>query len=123
MAGFDQFQPGELNRIISIYLPGATTQDDDGFETKGAETLILKCHAKVTDESGTAALQSGSEFSVSRRRFLIRWVNTEINTDMFVRYKPRGSSVTKDFKIVRPPNPYGDAGRFMEIWTELREMV
>ena len=123
MAGFDNFNPGELNRVIEIYLPGATTQDNDGFETKGAETLIHKCRAKVTDETGTAALQSGSEFSVSRRRFLIRWVGTEINTDMIVRYKPRGSATTKDYKIVRPPNPYGDSGRFMEIWTELREMV
>lgn len=123
MAGFNNFNPGELNRMITIYLPGADTQDDDGFETVGADQKIIQCHAKITDESGTSALQSGSEFSISRRRFLIRWPNKEINTDMFVRYKPRGSKTANDYKIVRPPNPYGDDGRFMEIWTELREMV
>ena len=123
MAGFGNFNPGELNRMISIILPGSTEEDDEGFEVVGTETVICRCHAKVTDESGTKALEPGSEFSVSKRRFLIRWPGVEVNTDMYVRYKPRGSETAKDYKIVRPPNPYGDGGCFMEIWTELREMV
>ncbi len=119
---FENFNPGTLNRTIQIILPGSSEEDSEGFETVGSETVIRECRAQVQDESGTRAIQAGSDFSVSRRRFLIRWTSAEINTDMFVRYTPRGKTEPEDYQIVRPPNPYGDGGRFMEIWTERREL-
>lgn len=123
MPGFNNFNPGTLNRTIEIILPDAMEQDEEGFEIRGEEKLIRKCRARVTDESGTHALESGSDFSVTRRRFFIRWTSIEINTDMIVRYHPRGKTEPEEYKIVRPPNPYGDGGRFMELWTERRELV
>lgn len=123
MPGFNNFNPGTLNRVIQIILPGSSEEDSEGFEVRGEEKLIRKCRARVQDENGAKALEAGSDFSVSRRRFFIRWTPAEITTDMFIRYTPRGKTAPEDYKIIRPPNPYGDGGRFMEIWTERRELV
>lgn len=116
MAAFNNFNPGELNRKIEIILPGASMQDEDGFETTGEETRIIRCSAKVTEETGTKALASGTEFSVIRYRFLIRDPKKAVTTDMMVRYKGQL------YQIVRPPGTF-DSGRFMEIWTEAKEQV
>lgn len=114
---FENFNPGRLNKKITIFKPGSTMQDEDGFEIEGQEEEILTCHAQVSDESGSKAIESGSEFSVAKRRFLIRWTKKALNTDMYVRYNGA------DYEIVRPPNTYGDGGQFIELWTQLKEMV
>ena len=114
---FENFNPGRLNKRITIFKPGASEPDEDGFDVVGEEEEILSCHAQVTDESGTKAIESGSEFSVARRRFLIRHTKKALNTDMWIRYNG------EDYEIVRPPNTYGDGGRFIELWTERRVRV
>ena len=117
MGAFTHFNPGNLKKVIQIIGIGSSTPDEDGFETAGTEEVVATCRAQVTDESGTKALASGSEFSVAKRRFLIRDPRMEITTDMFVRY------AGNDYAIVRPPNSYGDSGDFVEIWTELKKRV
>lgn len=117
MAAFQEFNPGELNKrieIISFTQSGA--KDEDGFDIdETVEETIRECWAKVTDETGTKALENGTEFSVARRRFFVRYTSQEITTDMLIRY------AGKVYSIVRPPNTYGDSGRFIEIWTERKE--
>lgn len=116
---FNDFNPGELNKLIHIVkYEQSAAKDDDGFDSNDSvKTVVRTCYAKVSDESGTKALASGTEFSVSKRRFLVRFTPVEITTDMFVEYKG------ETYSIVRPPNAYGDSGRFIEIWTKLRKMV
>lgn len=114
---FENFNPGELNKKIEIVsLAQSGAKDDDGFDTdETVESTVRACWAKVTDETGTKALESGTEFSVARRRFFIRYTPQEITTDMLIRY------AGKMYSIVRPPATYGDSGRFIEIWTERKE--
>ena len=115
---FEGFDPGELNKKIEIIKYDrveSTTGRGFATSTQAVETVVRTCYAKITDESGTKALESGTEFSVAKRRFLVRYTPVEITTEMLVRYKG------KTYSIVRPPNPYGDSGRFLEIWTEKAE--
>ena len=112
---YEDFNPGKLNKRIAIVgLPTTGTQDSFGFDddSEAEPYLIHTCWAMITDESGTKALENNTEFSVAKRRFLIRYTSKEITTDMMVRY--HGDY----YAIVRPPNTYGDSGRFIEIWTE-----
>lgn len=115
---FEDINPGDLNRSIKIILPGTAEPDADGFDTVGDETLVRECKAKLSEESGTEALKSGSEFATTKYRFLVRWSSVPITTDMQIKYRPRGASEDAYYEIKRPPNAYGDSGRFMEIWTE-----
>ena len=118
---FEDINPGELNKRIQIVqLVETTEQDDWGFAPDDGQdepVVVHECWAKVSDESGTKALENASEFSVSKRRFFIRCPNVIITTEMMVEY---GGSY---YSIVRPPNTYGDSGRFMEIWTVKKERV
>ena len=117
MAQFSHFNPGRLDKIIEIVSITSSAPDEDGFETEGSEETILRCHAQISDESGAKALASGSEFSVMKRRFLIRWTDIKITTDMYVRY------TGEDYAIIRPPDTYGDSRQFIEIWTEQKKRV
>lgn len=106
------FNPGELNKRITIVrYEAGTEKDEEGFDAEmtSEPVVVHRCWAK--------AAGSGTEFSVARRRYFIRYTPKTITTDMFVRYKGQ------DYAIVRPPNTYGDSGRFIEIWTERREQV
>lgn len=116
---FENFNPGELRKQIVIMRRTEGTKDEDGFEVDGSggEEAVRTCKAKVSDESGTKALENGTDFSVTKRRFLIRATPTVITTDMWIRF------AGKDYAIVRPPSDFGASGKFLEIWTELREMV
>lgn len=116
---FDNFDPGELNKwIVIIKYEQFGEKDEEGFDSDESERVVIRgCWAKVSDESGTTSIKSGTEFSEAKRRFLIRYTPTEITTDMLVEYSG------KTYSIVRPPNTYGDSGRFIEIWTKIREMV
>lgn len=98
---------------------GFAADDDEAEKAKVAEadpadepTVVLTCWAMVTDETGTKAAESGTEFATARRRFLIRHTTKQITTDMMVSYN--GSY----YAIVRPPCTYGDSKRYIEIWTE-----
>ena len=114
---FEDFNPGELNKriqIVQIACEGVQT-DSFGFADDGGEevqTVVCQAWAKITDETGLKAIENGSEFATARRRFLIRDPKKEITTDMMIKYK--GDL----YAIKRPPSTFGDAGRFMEIWTE-----
>ena len=86
---FEDFNPGELNKWIQIVqLVETAEQDDWGFaQDDGPEdpVVVHGCWAKVSDESGTKALKNASEFSVAKRRFLIRHTATEITSEASTR--------------------------------------
>lgn len=107
--------PGELNKKIQII-----QMKNNGFNKNGfpqpSETVIRSCRAKVTNTSGSELLKANSEFSEAKKRFLIRYTSTEINTDMIIRYKG------KDYDI-KYVNTYGDGKGYIEIWTEISERV
>lgn len=107
--------PGELNKRISIVLFEAKGFNSNGFPIK-TEQIIRVCSAKVSNTSGSEIQKANSEFSEAKKRFLVRYTDTEINTDMFVRYNG------KDHDIVYV-NPYGDSKEYLEIWTKLSERV
>lgn len=107
--------PGELNKRIEIYLIREDETNENGFPIR-TETLVRRCAARLSDTSGAELRKSGSEFSDAKRRFLVRWTPTEINTDMIVRY------AGKDYDI-EYVNPYGDGREYVEIWTKLEERV
>lgn len=102
--------PGEFRHKIAIISHTPVGRDSAGFDSASIETVVCRAFAKVSDESGATALKNGTEFSIARRRFLIRFPSQDITTDMFVRHKG------KDYKITRPPCTYGNSGRYMEIW-------
>ena len=108
--------PGELNKkiqIINMVSPGVNS---NGFPLPVEEKVILACWAKVTSTSGTEIVKANSEFAQAKKRFLIRFTETEINTDMVIRYRE------KDYNI-RYINTYGDSKEYIEIWTDLEERV
>lgn len=107
--------PGELKKSIQIIQYLTTGMNENGFPQKD-EVIVRKCRAKVTNNSGSEILKSNSEFSDAKKRFLIRYTDTEINTDMFIRYRGKDH----DIKYV---NTYGDNKEYLEIWTELSERV
>lgn len=107
--------PGELNKKISIVMYDNSSVNENGFPEQ-KEVIVRKCYAKVTNTSGSEILKANSEFSDAKKRFLIRYTETEINTDMFVRYRGKDH----DIKYV---NPYRDNKEYLEIWTELSEGV
>ena len=113
----ETINPGEFRHKISIVLFQQSGKDSAGFDLESAEVTVCEPYARITDESGTTALKNGSEFSVSRRRFLIRMPSQAITADMFVRQK------NALYKIDRPPCTYGDSGRYMEIWGVKEERV
>lgn len=115
MGAFTHFDPGNLRKKIQIIKIGSSKPDEDGFDTAGSEEVVAECRAQVTNESGSRALESGSDFSVAKKRFLIRDPRRPVNTDMLIRY------AGEDYSIVRPPNTYGDSREFIEIWTELKK--
>ena len=108
--------PGKLDKRISIVSINVSDEtDDNGFPIKEKKT-VRTCFAQLSNTSGTEIQKANSEFSEAKQRFLVRYTNTVINTDMIVRYN------SKEYNIVYV-NPYGDSKEYMEIWTELSERV
>lgn len=107
--------PGELNKRIQIIFNENTGINSNGFPQESAK-IVRECWAKVTNTSGSELVKANSEFSNAKKRFLIRYTDTEINTDMVVRYKGQDH----DIKYV---NPYEDNKEYLEIWTEISERV
>ncbi len=106
----------KLNKRISIVKQITGGIDPEGFDTEEIEELIWECWAQVSETSGTELIKSGTQFSESKKRFLIRYVPIQINTDMIVRY------AGEDYDIVMI-NTYGDNHEFTELWTERRVPV
>ena len=61
-------------------------KDLDGFENK-EEITVLNTWAQVTNTSGTEILRSNSDFSEVKTRFLMRTSKTEINKDMYIKFR------------------------------------
>ena len=108
--------PGELNKWIDIIKISSGGRDKDGFEIEPAEEIIRSCSAKITNMSGSEIYKSGSEFSDVKKRFLVRYSDVTINTDMSVRYAGKNY----DIEYV---NPYNDGKEYIEIWTKISERV
>lgn len=107
--------PGELNKRIQIIQDVHDGMNKNGYPVK-TEKIVRECFAKKTDISGTEIVKANSEFSQAKKRFLIRYTEIEINTDMKVRYCGRDH----DIKYI---NPYGDSKEYIEIWTDSAERV
>lgn len=106
--------PGDLDKRIRICAVTDSQQDEDGFETVGVERVVRKCWAQFTQRSGTEITRSGSEFSETKDRFLVRASKIPITTDMYIRY-------AGDLYDIQYTNGYGDSGEYMELWTVKRK--
>lgn len=106
--------PGELDKKIQI-VRIVNTEDPDGFDAQ-EEKVVRSCWACVSNTSGMEMIRANAEFAQVKKRFLIRASETEINTDMYVRYHK------KLYNIVYINN-YADDNKYMEIWTDMKEMV
>lgn len=71
--------PGELDKRIQIIKITIGEYDSDGFPID-SEEVIRTCYARVTDTSGSELIKANSEFSQAKRRFLIRYTDTEISS-------------------------------------------
>lgn len=109
-----QVNPGELNKKIQI-VKLVKTEDADGFDTI-SETVVRNCRAKVYNTSGTEMVKANAEFSEVKKRFLVRASGAPIDTDMAVKYHG------KLYGIVYINN-YSDDNEYLEIWTEMKELV
>jgi len=106
--------PGELNKKIKI-ISTTSTKDDDGFPIK-TELIIHDCWAKVTQLSGTEMVKANAELSEVKTRFLIRYTQKEINTDMQIVFQ------SKYYNVVYTNN-YEYSNEFVEIFTDRKELV
>ena len=106
--------PGELSKRIEIIQKVSSGINNNGFPLPSEEKIVRRCFAKITNTSGSEIVKANSEFSEAKKRFLVRYSDTEISTDMHIRYNGKDH----DIKYV---NPYGDNKEYIEIWTELKE--
>lgn len=106
--------PGELNKKIRII----SKSDGESYDAKGrpiqSETVIRECWARMSSISGTELIKANSEFADAKKRFLVRYTPTEINTSMYVRYKGKDHGI-------QYVNPYRDNNDYLEIWTDWKE--
>lgn len=102
--------PGELNKKIMILALEPEGTDSSGFPLTTPK-VVRSCYAKVTNTSGSEAVKENSEFSSVKKRFLVRYSEQELNTDMIIRYEE------KDYDI-EYINPYEDGKEYVEIWTK-----
>ena len=80
-----QINPGNFDKKIEI-MRYEIQKDLDGFENK-EEITVLNTWAQVTNTSGTEILRSNSDFSEVKTRFLMRTSKTEINKDMYIKFR------------------------------------
>lgn len=109
-----QVNPGELDKKIQI-VRFIKTEDADGFDT-AEEEVVRRCWAKVSNTSGTEMIKANAEFAEVKKRFLVRASGALIDTDMAVKYHG------KLYGIVYINN-YSDDNEYLEIWTEMKELV
>ncbi|MDO5346552.1 MAG: phage head closure protein [Lachnospiraceae bacterium] len=106
--------PGQLDKRIEIVQLVSKGTNSNGFPIQPDRRVIRRCFAKVSNTSGSEIVKANSEFAEAKKRFLIRYTDAEINTDMVICY--RG----KDYDI-KYINSYDDDKEYIEIWTELSE--
>ena len=109
-----QVNTGELDKKIQI-VQLIKTEDADGFDTV-AEKVVRSCCAKVSNTSGTEMIKANAEFAEVKKRFLVRASSTEIDTDMAVKYHGKLYGIVYN-------NNYADDNEYLEIWTEMKELV
>ena len=80
-----QINPGNFNKKIEI-MRYEIQKDLDGFENK-EEITVLNTWAQVTNTSETEILRSNSDFSEVKTRFLMRTSKTEINKDIYIKFR------------------------------------
>lgn len=105
-----QINPGSFDKKIEI-IKYEVQKDSDGFENK-KEITVLNTWAQVTNISGTEILQSNSDFSEVKTRFLMRTRKIEINKDMYIKFR------SNIYNIVYI-NDYSYDKKFTEIMAEL----
>ena len=107
--------PGDLDKQIQVIRKTEPTYNDEGKRDNNEE-VVRSCWAQAKNTSGTELIKAGTEFAEAKKRFLVRYTDTEINAAMVVRYK----GVDHNILYV---NPYGDNKEYLEIWTDLKEQV
>lgn len=106
--------PGELDKKIQIIRKVSGGTNSNGFSLPDTEEIVRSCYARVTNTSGSEIIRANSEFSQANKRFLVRYSEKDVDTDMIVRYRGKDH----DIKYI---NPYGDNKEYLEIWTEIAE--
>lgn len=89
----EQINPGSFNKFIRI------VRDDEE---------VYKCHASVSNISGSQQLRNGGELNSVKTRFLIRYTEKAINTDMEVLF----NGLRYPINYV---NEYGFSHQYIEI--------
>lgn len=105
--------PGTLNKRIQI-CKDTRTQNNNGFYEEN-EAIIRECWAKISNSSGTESIKSGTDLSVVKSRFFIRYHRTisDIQTGWYIRYKDN----IYDIEFI---NDYEEAHEYLEIWAVKR---
>lgn len=75
---------GKYNRKIEFYTV-VETKDSDGFPVK-TETLVLTAYAEVKTTKGYTLITNGSDFEKALTRFVIRYPQTPITYEMYIKY-------------------------------------
>lgn len=89
----EQINPGDLNKKIKI------VKDDE---------TIHSCRAAVSNVSGSQQLRNGGELNSVKTRFLIRYTDKVIDTDMEVVFRDKRYPITY-------VNEYGFSHQYIEI--------
>lgn len=108
--------PGELDKKIRIIERTEGGQNEAGFDTGPEERTVRECWAKVSSTSGTELLKSGRKLAEAKKRFLVRYTETEITAGMIVVYAGHEYNI-------QYANSYSDDKDYMEIWTEWKAAV
>lgn len=104
---------GALDKRIEI-IQRVQTHDAARYATT-EDTLIHRCWAQFTRQSGTESLREGADLSTVKVRFLIRTPPVKISRLHLIRYNGDTYNITY-------VNQYGDRGGFTELLAELREL-
>lgn len=82
---------GKYKHQISI-IKLTKDEDEDGFK-ETVESLVLKTRAAIKTTKGFTVIKSGSDFESTYTNFTIRFPKTEIQRDMFVKFKGKLYSI------------------------------
>ncbi len=90
--------------------------DRENYDRDPERTIVRKCKAKVTRNSGTEQISATGEITNQDVRFLVRFSNTVLDEDMIVEYGG------KEYNIYYL-NDYNDGHEYTEIWAKKKELV
>ena len=80
--------------------------------TSNAQVLLFAARLiSIISGMGTIYVKAGTEFADAKKRFLVRWTPTEINTSMYLLYMG-------ELHNIQYVNRYRDNKDYMEIWTD-----